>query len=120
MIAMPPSLPQGVVCVVAAEIAQTAADGQTHVAVVDTLTICDLLLGQPSQVVGADVPDLSEGGVGKDLPQGSDQPVLLDLFLRQHDKLLWGRAVFQSVVLCPVVGVQRVVDLVMELTPFTW
>ena len=40
---MPPSLSLGVVCVVAAQIAQTTADGQTHVAVVDALTVCDLV-----------------------------------------------------------------------------
>ena len=43
-----------------------------------------------------------------EVPEGSGQPVTLGLFLRQHDKLLRGQAVFQCIVLRPVESVQRV------------
>ena len=115
---------QLVLCRGPAEVFAGEADGGAHfqqpvidtgIAVVDALPICDLLLGQPAHVVGTDAAGLSGGGVGKGLPQGSGQPVTLGLFLGQHNKLLRGRAVFQSVVLRPVVGIQRVVGPVILL-----
>ncbi len=46
---------------VAAEITQPPANGQVYIAVVDALPVCDLLLGQPAQIAGANTAGLGRG-----------------------------------------------------------